>query len=317
MGVRVSLRSFGCLCSIFSIALTLDCCWYDRGSSSTTTTGAGPGVGTTRSLPPAPPTASSGSIPSVSRTASASSPAVLSSKPSTSEYFWSYAGEAAESTYSSVAGAFSSIPFWKDESSSAEPSSSTHPSKTVMTNHPPPSVDGSSSSGNIASFLKKPDLISMLNYNPYIGVRGGRYNHPAPPSSMSAVRSLLSVVPLDASTTTKFDLDVVSIPAHGDSIHSDGGIGGVGGHDTPIPGSTPSSSTKRFSMPAIAAASSTPSETASQLAEGTVRAFRDIALDEAVELHNALRYWSYRWERPLLSWLEAGPTGKSGTTLLV
>jgi hypothetical protein len=251
-------------------------------------------------------------MPSVSTTASSSSPAILSSKPSTSEYFWSYAGEAAESTYSTVTGAFSNLPFWKDENSSEEPpstSSSTHPSRAVMTNLPPPSVDDSNSSGNIASFLKKPDLISMLNYNPYIGVRGGRYNHPAPPSSMSAVRSLLSVVPLDASTT-KFDVDLVSIPSHGDSIHSDGGIGGVGGHhDIPIPGSTPSSSYKRFSMPAIAASSSTPSETASQLAEGTVRAFRDIALDEAVELHNALRYWSYRWERPLLSWLEAGPTG--------
>lgn len=53
--------------------------------------------------------------------------------------------------------------------------------------------------------------------------------------------------------------------------------------------------------------SSTASETASQLAEGTLRAYRDIALDEAVELHEALRYWSYRWERPFLSWLEAGP----------
>lgn len=285
--------------------LTLRWCWYHRGSSSAT--GAGHVVGTTSSSTPAKPTASSGSIPSVSIAASASSPAILSSKASTSEYYWNYASEAAESTYSTVTGAFSSLPFWKDENSSAESPSTTHPSKTVMTNLPPPSVDGSNSSSNIASFLKKPDLISMLNYNPYIGVRGGRHNYPARPSSMNAVRLLLSVVPLDASTT-KFDLDLVSIPSHGDSIYSDGGIGAVDGQDTPIPASAPSSS-KRFSMTAIAAASSTPSETASQLAEGTVRAFRDIALDEAVELHDALRYWSYRWERPLLSWLEAGPTG--------
>lgn len=52
------------------------------------------------------------------------------------------------------------------------------------------------------------------------------------------------------------------------------------------------------------------SETASQLAEGTIRALRDMALDEAVELQIALRYWNLRWERPLLSWLEAGPFGK-------
>jgi hypothetical protein len=52
-------------------------------------------------------------------------------------------------------------------------------------------------------------------------------------------------------------------------------------------------------------------ETASQLAEGTIRALRDLALDEAVELQEALRYWNSRWERPFLSWLEAGPVGMS------
>ena len=49
-------------------------------------------------------------------------------------------------------------------------------------------------------------------------------------------------------------------------------------------------------------------ETASQVAEGTLRALRDLALEEALELNTALRYWSHRWERPLLSWLEAGPS---------
>jgi len=49
-------------------------------------------------------------------------------------------------------------------------------------------------------------------------------------------------------------------------------------------------------------------ETASRLAEGTIRTLRDLALDEAVELHNSLRFWNERWERPLLGWIEAGPT---------
>jgi hypothetical protein len=40
-----------------------------------------------------------------------------------------------------------------------------------------------------------------------------------------------------------------------------------------------------------------------------VRAYRDLVLDEAVELHQALRFWAERWERPVLSWLEAGPEG--------
>jgi glycosidase len=46
-----------------------------------------------------------------------------------------------------------------------------------------------------------------------------------------------------------------------------------------------------------------------QLADAIVRALRDVALDEGLELHAALRFWSERWERPLLSWLEAGPEG--------
>jgi hypothetical protein len=35
-----------------------------------------------------------------------------------------------------------------------------------------------------------------------------------------------------------------------------------------------------------------------------------LALDEAVDLQHALRFWTERWERPVLSWIEAGPTSK-------
>mmetsp|Transcript_10114 Transcript_10114/g.11641 ORF Transcript_10114/g.11641 Transcript_10114/m.11641 type:complete len:168 (+) Transcript_10114:299-802(+) len=49
------------------------------------------------------------------------------------------------------------------------------------------------------------------------------------------------------------------------------------------------------------ASSSSPEETASQLSEGTLRALRDLELDEAVALHASLRYWSERWERPIYS----------------
>ena len=48
-------------------------------------------------------------------------------------------------------------------------------------------------------------------------------------------------------------------------------------------------------------------EMASLLAEGTLRAYRDLALDEATELRSALHHWTIRWERPFLGWLEAGP----------
>ena len=40
-------------------------------------------------------------------------------------------------------------------------------------------------------------------------------------------------------------------------------------------------------------------EMAARLAEGTLRAYRDLALDEATELHSALHHWTIRWERPL------------------
>lgn len=76
-------------------------------------------------------------------------------------------------------------------------------------------------------------------------------------------------------------------------------------HTSPISRrGTPSQRNNVYSV----AATISPSEAASQLAEGTLRALRDLALDEAVELNEALRYWNERWERPLLSWLEAGPT---------
>ena len=54
-------------------------------------------------------------------------------------------------------------------------------------------------------------------------------------------------------------------------------------------------------------------ETAAHLAEGTIRAWRDLALEEAVELNSALRFWSLRWEHPGWSFLEAGPLGKRTT----
>lgn len=47
--------------------------------------------------------------------------------------------------------------------------------------------------------------------------------------------------------------------------------------------------------------------TASRLGEGTIRAMRDMALSEALELHNSLRFWTERLERPLLYYIESGP----------
>jgi hypothetical protein len=48
-------------------------------------------------------------------------------------------------------------------------------------------------------------------------------------------------------------------------------------------------------------------EVAARLAVGALKAYRDIALDEAAELHDALHHWTIRWLHPLLAFLEAGP----------
>lgn len=40
--------------------------------------------------------------------------------------------------------------------------------------------------------------------------------------------------------------------------------------------------------------------------EATLRAWRNLLLEEAVELEEALRYWNTRSERPLLAYVESG-----------
>lgn len=127
--------------------------------------------------------------------------------------------------------------------------------------------------------LKYPD-ISWLLKNPYSSVRGRHQS----PQSLSAVRSLLSLLPVGRTS------DGIEYFSKGDSNEML--------HDS-------IESFRRKKLPR-----GTPSETASQLAEGTIRALRDLELEEAVELHRSLRFWTNRWERPILSWLEAGPLGK-------
>jgi hypothetical protein len=187
---------------------------------------------------------------------------------------------------------------------------------------------------------KHSDLVWMFrnDKNPFNAVRG----HGTQTSSMTAVRSLVALVPTkdddyqdpgspleqsDGRRLFRKDNRVQEALAEADEDESEStylnaeqkaaaaSSSSRQGDDTeplipPPPyalereGSLVSS--KRQRKPT----SVTPSETASQLAEGTIRALRDLALDEAVELQTALRYWNSRWERPLLSWLEAGPLGE-------
>jgi len=136
-----------------------------------------------------------------------------------------------------------------------------------------------SSGKNIRPVHKYPELEWMLK-NPYSSVRG---RHQCP-SSLNAVRSLLTLVPVVKEEPIVDDVEV--------NMENSDLLGESMEWHANIKPKTPKS---------------TSSETASQLAEGSIRALRDLALDEAIELHEALQFWTSRWERPLLSWLEAGP----------
>jgi len=203
--------------------------------------------------------------------------------------YWKYASSsiqsAAESSYSTLTGMLSSI--YTDSSTTAPP---------VLERRESPEDD--MMDDLILPSLRKSSLAWMRG-NPYNSVRG-RHDRP---SSMSAVRSFLTVVPSVDHYVPKLE----AIPNE-ESMYYDEPIT-PSGHSL-LEGSW---SEKDFSYrkgnfyhqrkPVSDA------ETASQVAEGTIRALRDLALDEAVELHASLRYWSERWERPVLSWLEAGPSG--------
>jgi ATP synthase regulation protein NCA2 len=173
-----------------------------------------------------------------------------------------------------------------------------------------------------SSTLLSPTLLKLI-HNPYIGVRGpGRQDRIKPQQSMEAVRNLLYVVPID---DTKFDHgsddeSILDLSQHKPREHDP--------HSSPHAPSLWSSLLERatwYKLPRHSESSSSnpvrnckssgdagtnhssPEETASQLVEGTLRAYRDLALDEAVELHASLRYYSDLWERPLWSWFQAGP----------
>jgi hypothetical protein len=173
-----------------------------------------------------------------------------------------------------------------------------------------------------SSVLMSPTILKLF-HNPYISVRGpGRQDRAKPQQSMEAVRNLIYLVPLDGNGGDQ-DNDTVGSDAITDmakqkedssAIAPSSFWSSVGPRlnvlkSLPKPVSFFSKKTLGKENPYQGSVDpSSPEETASQLAEGTLRAFRDLALDEAVDLHASLRYWTNRWERPLLSWFEAGPT---------
>jgi hypothetical protein len=317
------------------------------------------------------------------RTSSFPSSSSSSSSPPSSWTYWDYANStmsnAAEATYS----LFPSVPplSWPSslgtttaastttihdssstnsmEKTTYRPASSSSSSLlglwadrvvTKKAEHTATSTDGSLSfrrlirSGSSSSSSYNNNMSWMRN-NPYNSVRGHR--HGGYRQSMSAVRSFLTVAPVEESndnnnwqhhqpkipeketTGNDDDDDETTLAAVSHALMSDESLlnttttradegGGGGGGRTVLrrqrSGGSTGSLTQHQSSPAPSPSFSSKSKqnslTACHVAEGTIRALRDLLLDEAVELNAALRFWSDRWERPLVSWLEAGPLGK-------
>ena len=155
--------------------------------------------------------------------------------------------------------------------------------------------DTPSKSSRRQATLSARELVMMFK-NPYDHVRG-RHSQQSSYSSVTAVRSLLTLIPQTENERMQPMIHDTPINSDEDDEHT------MDESWRETPHKQVGNRGSSFLSPA---------ESASQIAEGTVRALRDIALDEAVELHAALRFWSERWERPLLSWMEAGPLVWSG-----
>lgn len=154
-----------------------------------------------------------------------------------------------------------------------------------------------------------PKHMFAYNRNPYLLVRNSQVQLEQG-TSMSAIRSLLKLVPMEESKRLETVQEEAPLIEEIEDMETDeANIKNKWGRQDSFSTTGTGTSLTRKSLSS--------SETASQLAEGTIRALRDIALSQAVELHSALRFWSSRWERPLLSWLEAGPVGTFINTVMI
>ena len=212
--------------------------------------------------------------------------------------YWNYVSSsvqsAAESTYSTLAGMLSSIYTGSTASSPTMLERIDSPVDEMEEFTSPTHRRLSSGSRRYST----EDLAFMLK-NPYNSVRG-RHDQP---SSMSAVRAFLNLVPFADDNIPRLE----AVPEE-ESIYYNEPITPSGESVMEASWSETDLSYRKGGFYRRKPVSD--AETASQVAEGTIRALRDLALDEAVDLHASLRHWSERWERPVLSWLEAGPKGR-------
>ena len=256
--------------------------------------------------------------------------------------FWNSADSAPSSSYRSVDPTYNTMrsdddgnDYEEDDILYNTPRNSAYPTEqhhhhrrrssifAFNANDSSPWLSNSNNSGKNAT--PHSDLVWMFrnNKNPYNAVRGRESQL----SSLTAVRSLVALVAATTTTNNTTTTTILNEDSEKTMIDDDNKprlISSLESLDVPPPpppyemlhDDSLVSRDNRDNIRRLRTSRqnkigvSTPSETASQLAEGSIRALRDLALEEAVGLQEALRYWNYRWERPLLSWLEAGPFGK-------
>lgn len=316
--------------------------WYNNSDTTTPTLATtAAGASTSSNLPPPPSATKDKRIPEALQLQNFDKES-REDLPATTKY-WNYAQDAAESTYSAVSGYVSTISVFQSDDNNKKNRLSSLDENLPMT--PSAHLNNTLMSQSV---LTSPTLLNVFQ-NPYSRVRGPR-GADKPSSMGAVRNLLSATVPEVTNASNNYyylssphsqsdDSDLeddhyfgspsAAAPDHQfmeNSYHhqkrraSDSSWNQMGGFFVNSPPYQKQTAGSSHQQPqhnnnssihqAFVATDNSPSETASQLAEGTLRAFRDIALDEAVELHSALRYWSYRWERPFLSWLEAGPISK-------
>lgn len=189
---------------------------------------------------------------------------------------------------------------------------------TRSNNQPRSSLHGRNLSTSRSTSSMDLKWILGPNNNPYRTITGtSSFTAPAhhfrPNQSVEAVRKLLAVVSIEEHDESMYDTGAdphISGDIPDSTISMSGGLKKQDGDEWGSATSLYSNSScggESDNQQRISQDSMNKAETASRLAEGTIRALRDIRLSEAIELKQALRYWTERLERPKLYYLECGP----------
>ena len=148
--------------------------------------------------------------------------------------------------------------------------------------------------------------------NPYTLIHEPSRDNP----SVSVVRSMLSFIPPPEVDSRHFFLDSLEQQQHPIQKDADAVLPEANTDNNRAQSSD--RSRVRFSSYAsevgsVGERNASDTQTASRLAEGTIYSLRDLVLEEAIELNLALQFWTERWVKPFLSWLEAGPLGEASS----